>query len=61
MDIKQLKEMIKDLPDDAEVLYSDPNFSGRYHIVPDRSNFSINENHRQKALFIEFPFETPVS
>lgn len=54
--IKELKEIIEKLPDDMEVLYSDPNFSGPYYLKPDKSSFNIID----KMFLIDFPFEEPV-
>jgi hypothetical protein len=62
--IRDLKELIKDLPDDTPVLYGDPNFSGPYHIVPCKFDIKVEqveELDNIKALLIAFPFETPVS
>lgn len=62
--IRDLKELIKDLPDDTPILYDDPNFSGPYHIIPRKNDFKVEqvrELDNIKALLIDFPFETPVS
>jgi hypothetical protein len=56
MQVKYLKELIKDLPDDMEVLYDDPNFSGPYHTGPEEYDIKV-ENGK---LLIGFPFESSV-
>ena len=59
MNIKKLKNIIKDLPDTALVLYKDPNFSGAYHLRPEEDNFTVNIEDDITTLLIDFPFEHP--
>lgn len=61
--IRDLKELIKDLPDDTPILYNDPNFSGPYHNAPCKYDIKIDrlpELGNIKVLLIAFPFESPV-
>ena len=56
MNLGDLRDITRDLPDDTEILYDDPNFSGPYHCGPDKWDIKIEEG----KLLIGFPFEEPV-
>jgi len=50
--IKDLKKIIENLPDDMEVYYEDPNFSGPYPFVdPEPGDFVVEDD----KFLISFP------
>lgn len=62
MTIKDLKEIISNLPDDALVLYADPSFTGAYHEEPVKTDFKmdVSKTNEYKRLLISFPLKSPV-
>jgi len=54
--VKDLKDLLKEIPDGIEVVYQDPNFGGPYHIIPNIHDFKFDG----KDFLISFPFESPV-
>jgi len=56
MNVGQLRDIIRNLPDDAEILYEDPNFSGPYYTGPELYEIKIEKG----ILLIGFPLESAV-
>jgi len=55
--VKELRLLLSELPDDALILFEDPNFGGVYEVIPELWYFTVSTTAR--ALLIRFPFETP--
>jgi len=59
MTVGELKMLLMELPNDAPVLFEDPNFGGVYSRFPELHDFTVST--AAKALLITFPLENDVN